>query len=162
MREVYAATPDPAPLQGRLSDAASGPPGTIHTRIAVREPFAADDLHRFLALHAVAGVEAFGPGWYERAVRLPARPGRGPRRARGPARRAGARARFTLTDARDLAPAMERTRRLLDADEDPVVVDEALVEDALLAPLVSATPGLRVPGHLDGPRWRCRRCSASR
>ena len=45
---------------------------------------------------------------------------------------------------------MERTRRLLDADEDPVVVDEALAEDELLAPLVSATPGLRVPGHLDG------------
>jgi AraC family transcriptional regulator of adaptative response / DNA-3-methyladenine glycosylase II len=121
----------------------------IHTRIAVREPFAAADLHRFLALHAVQGIEAFGPGWYERAVRLP----------HGPAvvhvelldRPAGqVPCTFTLTDARDLAPAMERTRRLLDADEDPVVVDEALAEDEMLAPLVRATPGLRVPGHLDG------------
>ena len=57
---------------------------------------------------------------------------------------------FTLSDARDLAPAMERTRRLLDADCDPVAVDAAVAEDAVLAPLVAARPGLRVPGHLDG------------
>ena len=57
---------------------------------------------------------------------------------------------FTLTDARDLAPALERTRRLLDADCDPVAVDEALAEDPVLAGLVAGRPGLRVPGHLDG------------
>ncbi len=148
LREVYAASP--TQLRSKAgSRRRLGTSGVIHTRIAVREPFAAEDLHRFLALHAVRGIEAFGPGWYERAVRLP----------HGPAvvhvelreRPAGqVPCTFTLTDARDLAPAMERTRRLLDADEDPVVVDEALVEDELLAPLVSATPGLRVPGHLDG------------
>ena len=44
---------------------------------------------------------------------------------------------FTLADARDLAPATERTRRLLDADCDPVAVDEALAEDPVLAPLVA-------------------------
>ena len=57
---------------------------------------------------------------------------------------------FTLADARDLAPATERTRRLLDADCDPVAVDAALAEDPMLAPLVEALPGLRVPGQLDG------------
>ncbi len=148
LREVYAASP--TQLRSKAgSRRRLGTSGVIHTRIAVREPFAASDLHRFLALHAVKGIEAFGPGWYERAVRLP----------HGPAvvhvelldRPAGqVPCTFTLTDARDLAPAMERTRRLLDADEDPVVVDDALAEDALLAPLVRATPGLRVPGHLDG------------
>jgi AraC family transcriptional regulator of adaptative response / DNA-3-methyladenine glycosylase II len=57
---------------------------------------------------------------------------------------------FTLADARDLAPALERTRRLLDADCDPVAVDEALAEDPVLAALVLRRPGLRVPGQLDG------------
>jgi AraC family transcriptional regulator of adaptative response / DNA-3-methyladenine glycosylase II len=41
-------------------------------------------------------------------------------------------------------------RRLLDADCDPVAVDEALSRDATLAPMVARRPGLRVPGHVDG------------
>ena len=57
---------------------------------------------------------------------------------------------FTLADARDLAPALERTRRLLDADCDPVAVDAALAEDPVLVGLVAERPGLRVPGQLDG------------
>jgi AraC family transcriptional regulator of adaptative response / DNA-3-methyladenine glycosylase II len=156
VREVYAATPTelrtgaarrhPA---GTMGGGPARTSGTIHTRVAVREPFAAHDLHHFLALHAVPGVEAWGPGWFERAVRLP----------HGPAvvrieladRPVGqVPCTFTLSDARDLAPALERTRRLLDADADPLAVDAALAEDPDLAPLVSARPGLRVPGHLDG------------
>jgi AraC family transcriptional regulator of adaptative response / DNA-3-methyladenine glycosylase II len=148
IREVYAATPT------RLRTTAGsrrsiGASGTIHTRIAVREPFAAEDLHRFLALHAVQGIEATGPDWYERSLRLPHGPGvvRLDLRDR-PAGQVAC--TFTLTDARDLAAASERTRRLLDADCDPVAVDEALSEDPALAPLVAARPGLRVPGQLDG------------
>jgi AraC family transcriptional regulator of adaptative response / DNA-3-methyladenine glycosylase II len=57
---------------------------------------------------------------------------------------------MTLADVRDLAPALERTRRLLDADCDPVAVDEALGLDPSLAQLVRSRPGLRVPGQLDG------------
>jgi AraC family transcriptional regulator of adaptative response / DNA-3-methyladenine glycosylase II len=59
-------------------------------------------------------------------------------------------ATFTLADARDLAPALERTRRLLDADCDPLAVAETLGADPTLATLVARRPGLRVPGHVDG------------
>jgi AraC family transcriptional regulator of adaptative response / DNA-3-methyladenine glycosylase II len=45
---------------------------------------------------------------------------------------------------------VERCRRLVDADCDPVAVEDALGEDPLLAGLVRARPGLRVPGHVDG------------
>jgi AraC family transcriptional regulator of adaptative response / DNA-3-methyladenine glycosylase II len=38
----------------------------------------------------------------------------------------------------------------VDADCDPVAVGDALGEDAVLARLVRARPGLRVPGHVDG------------
>ena len=41
-------------------------------------------------------------------------------------------------------------RRLLDADADPAAIDAALAADGLLAPLVRARPGLRVPGSYDG------------
>jgi AraC family transcriptional regulator of adaptative response / DNA-3-methyladenine glycosylase II len=59
-------------------------------------------------------------------------------------------ATFRLTDLRDLSAAVERVRRLLDADCDPVAIGDAFAGDPLLGPLVRATPGLRVPGHVDG------------
>ncbi len=148
VREVYAATP--TDLRARAgSRVARGAAGTIRTRVAVREPFAADDLHLFLAVHVVPGIEAVGPGWYERSVRLPHGPGV-VRIELGDRPPGQVPCTFTLSDARDLAPAIERARRLLDADGDPVAVDEALGEDTALHGLVVARPGLRVPGQLDG------------
>jgi AraC family transcriptional regulator, regulatory protein of adaptative response / DNA-3-methyladenine glycosylase II len=149
VREVYAATP--TELRGRRGAATSGAAtsGTISTRIGVREPFAGGQLLDFLALRAVRGVEAVGDGWYERTIALPHGPGvvRVGLRDRPPGY---VPCRLTLSDARDLAPALERTRRLLDADCDPIAVDDQLGGDRHLAPLVRRRPGLRVPGHVDG------------
>ena len=50
----------------------------------------------------------------------------------------------------DTAAASERVRRLLDADCDPRAVDDHLAADPVLGDLVRATPGLRVPGQVDG------------
>lgn len=144
VREVYATTP--TALRGKRGRRAAS--GTIRTRIAVREPFAAAELLAFLALRAVPGVEAAGDGWYERSLRLPHGPG--VVRVELGSATSTVPCTLTLADARDLAPAMERTRRLLDADCDPVAVDAALASDPLLAPLVAVRPGLRVPGHVDG------------
>ncbi len=149
VREVYAASPTDLRRRSGTRRAPGVRAGTIHTRIAVREPFAAEDLHFFLAVHVVRGIEASGPGWYERAVRLPHGPGvvrvdlSGSTPGQVPCT-------MTLADVRDLAPALERTRRLLDADCDPVAVDDALGQDPGLMPLVRQRPGLRVPGQLDG------------
>ncbi len=153
VQEVYAATPtllrQSAVRHRAVQRPAAIRPGTIRTRIGVREPFAAADLLHFLAVHAVRGIEAVGPGWYERSLRLPHGPGVVHVDLLG--RTEGQVAcTFTLADARDLAPALERTRRLLDADCDPCAVDEALAEDRVLRPLVEGRPGLRVPGQLDG------------
>jgi len=150
VREVYAATP--TALRGRRRGPTSTgrtTSGSISTRIGVREPFAGAELLDFLAIRAVPGVEAAGDGWYERSLALPHGPG--VVRVELTDRPSGCVAcRYTLADARDLAPALERTRRLLDADCDPVAVDEALGGDRVLAPLVRRRPGLRVPGHVDG------------
>ena len=145
VREVYAATP--TDLRGRRGGTTTS--GTIGTRIGVREPFAGAELLDFLALRAVRGVEAVGEGWYERTLALPHGPG--VVRVELTDRPSGyVPCRLTLADARDLAPALERTRRLLDADCDPIAVDDELGGDRHLAPLVRRSPGLRVPGHVDG------------
>ena len=50
----------------------------------------------------------------------------------------------------DLQAAVQRCRRLLDLDADPVAVDAHLGADPLLAHLVAQRPGLRSPGAVDG------------
>ncbi len=49
-----------------------------------------------------------------------------------------------------MSAAVERCRRLLDLDADPVVIDDSLSCDDLLRPCVVERPGMRVPGHVDG------------
>jgi len=152
MREVYDAAP--TELRGRrLRGGEASAAGTITLRLAVRTPYAGRLLHDFLAARAVAGIEVAGEGWYARTLDLPH--GTGTVRLElpdvaEPGGTAFATATFALSDLRDTPAATERVRRLLDADCDPVAVREALGADGLLAPLVTARPGLRVPGHVDG------------
>jgi AraC family transcriptional regulator of adaptative response / DNA-3-methyladenine glycosylase II len=55
-----------------------------------------------------------------------------------------------LTDMRDLGSAVSRLRRLFDLDADPAAVADVLGADPVLAPSVAATPGIRLPGSVDG------------
>ncbi|WP_252719802.1 AlkA N-terminal domain-containing protein, partial [Acinetobacter baumannii] len=44
---------------------------------------------------------------------------------------------------------VRRIRRVFDLSADPIAIGNQLAEDPLLAPLVRARPGLRVPGSWD-------------
>jgi AraC family transcriptional regulator of adaptative response / DNA-3-methyladenine glycosylase II len=149
IREVYAASPTD------LRGGRGGRPatGTVSMRLAVRTPYAGSALLGFLALRAIPGVEAAGDGWYARTLALPH--GSGAVRLDVPdvaeaGETAFVTATFALEDLRDTAAAVERVRRLLDADCDPVAVAEAFAGDPVVGRLVRARPGLRVPGHVDG------------
>jgi AraC family transcriptional regulator of adaptative response / DNA-3-methyladenine glycosylase II len=119
----------------------------------VRTPFAGSALLGFLAPRAVPGVETVTGSTYARTLRLPHGIGtveleladhlEGGTTAFVPAT-------FHLDDVRDLASAVERARRLIDADCDPVAIADTFAGDGILGPLVRQTPGLRVPGHVDG------------
>ena len=150
IREVYASSP--TELRGRRGGPRSAT-GTVTMRLAVRTPFAGEAMHRFLAHHLIAGVETAGPGWYARTLDLPHGPGT-VRLDLADAPVAGETAfvpaTFRLADLRDMSAAVERARRLVDADCDPVAVDDHFAGDAVIGPLVRATPGLRVPGQVDG------------
>ena len=150
VREVYASTP--TQLRGRARDVGSSP-GQIDLRLPVRAPYAGTELLRFLAAHLVPGVERSGPDWFERTLDLPHGHGR-VRLTFGPddtgSGTAFVRCGLVVEDLRDLGSAVERCRRLLDADCDPRAVDDQLADDLRLAALVRARPGLRVPGSVDG------------
>lgn len=144
IREVYASTPTEL-RSGRSRSAA----GAISVRLGVREPYDGASMLRFLAHRAVPGVEAADDTTYRRSLRLPH--GAGVVAVRLVDRPEGfIPCELSLADARDLAPALERTRRLLDADADPAAIAAQLESDPHLGPLVRRQPGLRVPGYVDG------------
>jgi AraC family transcriptional regulator, regulatory protein of adaptative response / DNA-3-methyladenine glycosylase II len=149
VREVYATTP--TRLRGGRGKGAQG--GTLQLRLAVRTPFAGRALHEFLATRAVAGVEVATDTTYSRTLRLPHGTGTVELELDDhdeSGSTAFVPATFRLSDLRDLTAAVERVRRLVDADCDPVAICDAFAGDSVLGPLVRRRPGLRVPGHVDG------------
>jgi AraC family transcriptional regulator, regulatory protein of adaptative response / DNA-3-methyladenine glycosylase II len=148
VREVYASTP--TQLRGGRRGGAGG---TLQLRLAVRTPFAGRALLEFLATRTIRGVEVTTDTTYSRTLRLPHGTGTvALELADVPESGSTAfvPATFWLSDLRDLAAAVERVRRLVDADCDPVAISDAFVGDPVLGPLVRRVPGLRVPGHVDG------------
>ena len=144
VREVFATAP--SDLRQRAGKGRVGADaGAVSVRLAVRGPFAGQQLFEHLGARAVPGVETWDGEAYHRALDLPN--GHGTVVAR-PADD-HVQATFRLTDWRDLAPAVGRMRRVLDLDADPVAIDEVLGDDPQLAPLVAATPGLRAAGSVD-------------
>ncbi len=142
-------------------------------RLACREPFDGQALLRFLAARAVPGVEEVSRGRYARTVRVPGGWGvielvppaahageegqtgdrvirRRPAAGHGRAGEAQVLLRARLTSLRGIGQVVSRCRRLFDLDADPQATGAALAADEMLAPLVAARPGLRVPGAYDG------------
>ncbi|MBV9424347.1 MAG: DNA-3-methyladenine glycosylase 2 family protein, partial [Solirubrobacterales bacterium] len=119
--------------------------GWVEVRLPYRAPCDVEGLIGYLARRAVPGVEEMVDGAYRRSLRLPH--GHGVVEVRSG--REQVRARYWLSDSRDLDTAVERSRTLMDLDSDPVAVTDALGDDELIGPLVRAAPGRRVPGHVD-------------
>jgi AraC family transcriptional regulator of adaptative response / DNA-3-methyladenine glycosylase II len=115
-------------------------------RLPFRPPLDAGGLLDFLGARAITGVEHSTNAWYARTLRLP----HGVATARLTPAPTHVEAALTLSDVRDLGSAVTRLRRLLDLDADPIAVDELLGTDPALAASVAKTPGLRLPGSVDG------------
>ncbi|HVT22543.1 MAG TPA: Ada metal-binding domain-containing protein [Mycobacteriales bacterium] len=117
--------------------------GALTLRLGVRQPYAAGALRHWLGRHLVAGVEELDGSAYRRVL-----PTGGVATLR--IEPEGVTLTTAVDDLRVLPDAVLRCRRLIDADADPSAVDDVLGRDKLLAPLVRARPGLRVPGATDG------------
>jgi AraC family transcriptional regulator, regulatory protein of adaptative response / DNA-3-methyladenine glycosylase II len=116
-------------------------------RLPLRLPFDATSLYSFLEERALPGVEAVRGHAYSRTIE-----------SRG---RAGVltvsyasgqdflRLSTNLAPGPDLLDFVRRAGRLFDVDADPLAIADVLGRDPLLAPLVAARPGLRVPGAWD-------------
>jgi AraC family transcriptional regulator of adaptative response / DNA-3-methyladenine glycosylase II len=143
VRAVFGCTPTQLRASDRGPQAASG---TLVLRLPFRAPLWPDSLFGHLAATAVPGVEEWRGGAYRRTLCLP----HGPATVSLTPGERSIGCRLALHDLRDLSVAVARCRALLDLDADPIAVDAALGADPLLAPLVAAAPGRRVPRTVDG------------
>lgn len=154
VREIYRLAPLELRELGRRgarerrTDAA-GDGMTVTLRLAAREPFDGSGVLQYLADHAIAGVERVDlvEGSVERLVSLPA--GEAHVRVVLDRDRPGVRVTARLAALSDLAPLSARVKRWFDLDADSRAIDDALGRDSVLAPLVHASPGVRIPGALD-------------
>ncbi len=119
----------------------------IAIRLPYRPPYDWAAMLASLGRTAIPGVERIDGDRYARTVRFGEHSGWFDVR---PA--VGDRLQLTVRfpDLEALPRIIGRVRRLLDLPADPLAIDAQLAEDPMLAPLIAARPGLRVPGIWDG------------
>ncbi|GHO82202.1 AlkA N-terminal domain-containing protein [Dictyobacter formicarum] len=125
-----------------------GGEGKLILRLSYRPPFESATLLTYLGRRALPGVEEVTNRCYRRTISLPQSKGiieLEPKESANVVL-----LRLQLSDLSDLSLLVQRCRQLFDLDADPAMIAEVLGADSLLAPLVKARPGLRIPGTMDG------------
>jgi AraC family transcriptional regulator, regulatory protein of adaptative response / DNA-3-methyladenine glycosylase II len=133
----------PSRLRRTSSKGRSGP---LVLRLPYRKPYDWDAILSFLAARAIPGVEAVDRDRYARTIAIAGATGTV---AIEPTSNAHARVELSLSRVDVVPDVVARVRRLFDLAADPVAIGAHLSEDPLLARLVDARPGLRVPGAWD-------------
>ena len=138
----------PSALRRRGTAAVAAPSSALKLNLPYRPPYDWAAMLGFLEARAIPGVERIADDRYTRTIELdgafgtisvaPSRPGTS----------LVAAVRFPQVTA--LPAILARLRRIFDLAADPLAIAAQLAEDPVMAPLVAARPGLRVPGAWDG------------
>ena len=136
----------PATLR-RSRDKTRREAGAMSVRLAYRPPYDWDAMLSFLSLRAIPDVEIVSGNSYRRSIAIGGDVGV-IRVAPADRNRVSVSVRFP--DLAALPQIIARVRRVFDLAADPDRIGAHLAQDPMLAPLVSARPGLRVPGAWDG------------
>jgi AraC family transcriptional regulator of adaptative response / DNA-3-methyladenine glycosylase II len=136
----------PATLR-RIRDKTRREAGALSVRLAYRPPYDWDAMLSFLAARAIPGIEIVSANSYRRTIAIGGDVGT---ISVAPAdkNRVGVSVRFPNMAA--LPQIIARVRRVFDLAADPDTIGAHLALDPVLAPLIAARPGLRVPGAWDG------------
>lgn len=142
---IYQATPTQLRALARRGRSAGPESGVITLHLAARAPFDGTGLFRFFAEHGIRGFEAGDETRFARPMRLPG----GRAELEVALDGAGVVLHAKLAALADLPVLTARVRRMFDLDADSVAIDTHLARDPALAPLVAATPGIRIAGSAD-------------
>ncbi len=136
----------PATLR-RVRDKTRREAGALSVRLAYRPPYDWDAMLSFLAARAIPGVEFISENVYRRTIAIGEECGV---ISVAPADKHRVNVSVRFPNMAALPQVIARVRRVFDLAADPDMIGEHLSLDPVLAPLVSARPGLRVPGAWDG------------
>ncbi|HSZ56487.1 MAG TPA: AlkA N-terminal domain-containing protein, partial [Tepidisphaeraceae bacterium] len=136
------------PRELRRREAATSSAAEISLLLPYRPPYDWASMIRFLQVRAIAGLEVVANESYSRVIELDDVTG-SITVSHAPEQSAlRVVVRFGRLNA--LAAIIARVRRMFDLSAEPGAIAGVLSNDPVLAPLVAARPGLRVPGGWDG------------
>jgi AraC family transcriptional regulator of adaptative response / DNA-3-methyladenine glycosylase II len=134
--------------RAKADDGDAGPAGALCLRLPFRPPIDLARIFGYLGARAVPGVEVVSATGYERTISLPNGPGVA--RLRIVPGQNWVECSLDLADLRDVTAAVQRCRRLLDLDADPLAISGYLAADPVIGPLALGCPGRRSVGAVDG------------
>jgi AraC family transcriptional regulator, regulatory protein of adaptative response / DNA-3-methyladenine glycosylase II len=148
--ETFQALFDRAPDTLRRAsglEISAGSRGEISLLLRYHPPYEWSAVLEFLRRRAISGIEAVTKDRYARSVQFDGVQGTV---AVEQASRNTLRAAVSFPKLSMLPMLIARLRRVFDLAADPLPIAAHLAKDPMLAPLVKARPGLRVPGAWDG------------
>jgi AraC family transcriptional regulator of adaptative response / DNA-3-methyladenine glycosylase II len=143
IRERFQRSPTELRRRRRAAPESEG----VELRLPFRPPFDWEAALDYYRAHALAGLEAFPEGAYERVFRFGNGPAGHLRVTPGPG--ASLRMRVRGGDLADLGRVARAVRRMFDLDADPQAVAAAFAASPGLERLRRARPGLRAPRGWD-------------
>jgi AraC family transcriptional regulator of adaptative response / DNA-3-methyladenine glycosylase II len=134
--------------RGKYPSTGSKGSSEISLLLPYRPPFDWDSMIRFHQARAIPGLESVTGGRYSRVIELAGSigfisVGHAPEQS-------ALRVEIRFPELNALPAIIARVRRMFDLSADPGAICAVLKTDPLLAPLVAARPGLRLPGAWDG------------
>jgi AraC family transcriptional regulator of adaptative response / DNA-3-methyladenine glycosylase II len=120
----------------------------ISLLLPYRPPYDWPAMIDFLKARAIGGVEVVVDASYSRVIELGG--ATGSITVSHAPKQCGLRVVVRFSQLHQLPAIITRVRRMFDLSADPAAIGRALSTDPILAPLVAARPGLRVPGGWDG------------
>ena len=136
----------PRSLRRARAQRSSKSSAAVEVKLSYSPPFEWEQMLAFFAMRAIRGVECVVGDSYARSVRV------GQQDAVfvvSPDKGHALRVRLHVASLAVLPAVIARLRRLFDLAAEPHSINQHLAQDSLLAPLIVARPGLRVPGAWD-------------
>ena len=146
--ETFQKLYDRPPSELRRRAAAGVPSPEVTILLPYRPPYDWDALLEFFRARAIAGLEVVTRDSYSRVIEIDDVVGS--IHVTHAPEQASLRVTVRIPRLAVLPTIISRVRRQFDLGAEPNAIAAALSTDPMLAPLVSARPGLRVPGAWDG------------
>jgi AraC family transcriptional regulator of adaptative response / DNA-3-methyladenine glycosylase II len=146
--EVFQRLYDRPPSELRRRAVTSASASALDLLLPYRSPYDWATMVRFLKVRAIVGLEIVTDNSYSRVIELDSQTG-SITVENAPAQSA-LRVIVRFPRWNSLSAIIARIRRMFDLSAEPTAIVQALSADPVLAPIVSARPGLRLPGAWDG------------